>query len=82
MVYYLARRYFNLSPQDWHSLPWWETEVLLEGLRAQKIIGGGEDADTESPPSVPQGNVSHKEGPVVDLTGGAVPSGFQTRRVG
>lgn len=74
-VKYLARRHFGLSPQEWGRLPWWETNLLLQGLIDDGTIGG-EKSNGESAPQA-------QDQPAVDLTSaGPVPSNFQTRRVG
>lgn len=76
MTYYLARRYFNLSVQDWKDLPWWEGQLLMEGLENQKIIGGEQEKAPQ--PGQP------KPSPTLDLTQARLDSigGFSTRRAG
>ena len=73
--YYLARRYFGLSPKKWDRLPWWESVLLIEGLKDQGILKGG-NATTGS-------SNSGVGGQPVDLTDGSpIPRGFNTRRAG
>lgn len=70
--YYLARRYFNLSPKKWDKLPWWEAVLLIEGLEAQGILGDGKKQESSG--------IGGK--PVDITTGEAIPKGFKTRRAG
>lgn len=77
--YYLARRYFNLSVKEWDDLPWWEAELLMEGLRAQHIIGvPGDQANQTNNVAVP------KDKPRLDVTTAPLETigGFTTRRAG
>lgn len=44
-----------MSRQEWDSLPWWEAELLLEGLEkeareAEKPANDGNQPGTPSPP--------------------------------
>lgn len=73
---YLARRYFGLSPDEWDDLPWWEAELLLEGLRDQEILGDGKE---KSPPSNGPGSAK-----AIDLTQADLSAvgGVQIRRAG
>lgn len=44
---YLAKRYFNMSPEQWDDTPWWLQATYIEGLRAEGVIRNGDD-DEES----------------------------------
>lgn len=68
LQFYLAQRYFNKSPEEWQRLPWWQTQLYIEGLREEGIIKSPEG-----------GGASSIIDPTVDAP---LPQGFQTRRVG
>lgn len=75
--YYLARRYFNYSVEEWDALPWWQAALYLMGLEDQGVIG-----DKASNPS---GSADSSSGTAIntDYAGeGPLPPGFQTRRAG
>lgn len=78
---YIARRYFNLTPDQWNGLPWWETRALIEGLRAEGVLKDPNKNDDDNGPITEPGR---KPGPVIDMTG-PLPGpikGFTTRRAG
>jgi hypothetical protein len=72
-----------MSREEWFSLPWYEAETYLEGLRLQGILNNGEKQDsgpTQSPGKTPSGPKKK----TLDLAS-ADPgqlSGFQFRRAG
>ena len=77
-TYYLARRYFNLSPSEWDALPWWESVILIQGLQEQGVI-----QDPDAPPKeAGAGSSNPGTPPLVDYAEGLVPTGFKTRRAG
>lgn len=47
----MARRYFQMSPDQWFSLPWWEAEILLDGLVRQ--FGNGSTDKSPGPAAPP-----------------------------
>lgn len=49
MQVYLARRYFQMDRQQWFELPWYEAQVLLDGLRAEGILGGEKQEASSTP---------------------------------
>lgn len=79
-TYYLARRYFQLSPAEWDELPWWQSTCYLEGLEAEGVIGDKNNKTSHTPkagqPGKPAvGSVDYAEDPFL-------PRGFTTRRAG
>ena len=53
---YIARRYFNLSAQEWGDLPWWEVHALVEGLENEGVLkGSGPQGKTQSSATPTQG---------------------------
>lgn len=80
--WYLARRYFQMSRDEWGDLPWYESTALMEGLRKHGVLGKAEQeqAIENAPPAAAPGN---RKPPPVDLTGpGLIPPGFTTRLAG
>lgn len=74
---YIARRYFQMSIEEWDQSPWWYTASLIEGLKADGTLSDGSDPDGPAPQPTRGGTQT------VDLSGSApLPGGFQTRRVG
>lgn len=74
--YYVAGRYFRLSPDEWNALPWWVTTTYMEGLKQEGIFGKDAANEARAPVSGTPLNT--------DLTGdlGTLPPGFKTRRAG
>lgn len=75
--YYLARRYFNYTVDEWDALPWWQAALYLQGLEDQGIIGD-KDAPTNQ-------SVESKPGTALNTdyaADGPLPPGFTTRRAG
>jgi len=75
--FYLAKRYFNSSPEEWDAMPWWLTTTYLNGLTEQGVIGDGNEKSPNKGSNSPG-----QAGPLVDYASGAFPPGFKTRRAG
>jgi hypothetical protein len=75
--YYIARRYFNLSPEEWNDLPWWLSVAYLEGLADQGILKGDKNRSNPGNPGPGTGQATVDYSDAVPL-----PKGFQTRRAG
>jgi hypothetical protein len=73
--YYLARRYFNYSIEEWDQLPWWQTATYMNGLIEQGILKS-DDAPETGP------NRTGSAAPLVDYAEGKIPPGFRTRSAG
>lgn len=75
--YYLARRYFNFTVDEWNELPWWQSALYLQGLEDQGIIGDKANGQHKSSSSQPGTAIN------TDYADDApLPPGFQTRRAG
>lgn len=67
-----------MSPDEWNEAPAWLTQVYIEGLQDQGVLGGG-DNKTESG----GGSNPGKTPPPVDYAEDPfLPRGFKTRRAG
>lgn len=68
-----------MSSEEWDDLPWWESELLVDGFREEGIIGDGDNNQ-----SVPGAPGKPTQSPLVDLTraGPVAVGGFTTRRAG
>lgn len=77
--WYLARRYFNMTPEEWDNSPWYVTACYIQGLEDQGILG---DSNSKTPPEKAPGKPSQQA--VVDYASGMpLPPGFtHTRRAG
>lgn len=76
-TYYIARRYFQLSPEEWDELPIWLSIAYIEGLQDQGILKGGEGRSNPSSPGTGSGKAPVDYADAVPL-----PKGFKTRRAG
>lgn len=76
-TYYLARRYFQLSPEEWDELPWWLSISYIEGLVDQGILKGDGSRSTPNNPGPGTGSANVDYADSVPL-----PKGFKTRRAG
>jgi len=43
LVYYLARRFLRLSPEEWDGLPWYERYVYLDGFTQEGLLNFGDN---------------------------------------
>src|SRR6266536_694566 len=51
---YIARRYFNMGPQEWEETPWWLQRVYMEGLKQEGILLTDGKSPQGPPSSAPQ----------------------------
>ena len=73
--YYLARRYFKYSVEEWDELPWWKSQMYLMGLKDHGVIQDGTPSD-EGPAQGAPG----KPTVLADYASGMIPKGFKRRR--
>lgn len=74
--YYLARRYFNYSVDEWDALPAWQSQVYIQGLKDQGVIRDANGSDEEGPAAGPSGTPATSQ---VDYASGWIPKGFKRR---
>lgn len=80
-VYYLARRYFNLTPEGWDDLPWYTAVAYIDGLKAQGVLDG--EGSSEPSVEVDARTARAPRATAIDLSGmDPLPRNIQTRRAG
>jgi hypothetical protein len=79
LEWYLAARYFQMNPKQWDQSPWWYTALLMDGLMAEGILKDPNSDEQPQPTGTTAGNAKSRS---IDLSGGQIPDGFSTRRVG
>ena len=42
MMYYLARRYLSMTPEEWDGLPWWQQRLYVEGYEQEGLVESSE----------------------------------------
>lgn len=76
-TYYIARRYFQLLPDEWDKLPWHITVAYIQGLEDQGVFKSSGASTNPGNPGPGPKSVS------VDYTDAIpLPKGFKTRRAG
>lgn len=77
--YYLARRYFQLSPAEWDAQPWWLSVLYRQGLIDQGVLDDGSGKNPRERPD----KTGAQSPPSVDFAEDKfLPKGFTTRRAG